>query len=55
MQLKIIVETEEEFNKWMSEQGTFAETVMVEDDATTQAFNVVDAAQPAVEEVSSED
>jgi cytochrome c oxidase subunit 2 len=28
MQMKIIVETEEEYNKWMAEQKTFAETVL---------------------------
>lgn len=28
MQMKIIVETEEEFNKWLTEQKTFGETVM---------------------------
>ena len=31
MQMKIIVETEEEYNKWLEEQKTFAETVMVAD------------------------
>jgi len=27
MQMNIIVETEEEFNTWISEQGTIAETL----------------------------
>ncbi|NER12679.1 cytochrome c oxidase subunit II [Leptobacterium flavescens] len=30
MQIKIIVETEEEFNKWMSEQQTFKQTIAAE-------------------------
>ena len=29
--MKIIVETEEEYNKWMAEQATFAATVMKEE------------------------
>ena len=39
MQMRIIVETEEEFNKWMESQKTFEETVLVEDEAP-QAFNM---------------
>ncbi|MCK0160743.1 cytochrome c oxidase subunit II [Allomuricauda sp. F6463D] len=38
MQLKIIVETEEEYNNWLAEQKTFKETVMV-DETEEQAFN----------------
>ncbi len=34
MQLKIIVETEEEYNKWIQEQITFSETVTVADNTT---------------------
>ncbi len=40
MQMKIIVETEEEYNKWISEQTTFAETVFKDD--AQPAFNTVD-------------
>ena len=39
MQMKIIVETEEEYNAWMKDQSTFAETVMKDD--TAPAFNTV--------------
>ena len=39
MQMKIIVETEEEYNEWMKGQSTFAETVMKDD--TNPAFNTV--------------
>ncbi|WP_405380395.1 cytochrome c oxidase subunit II [Maribacter sp. LLG6340-A2] len=42
MQMKIIVETEEEYNAWMESQSTFAETVMKDD--TNTAFNVVETA-----------
>merc|ERR1712146_403332 len=35
MQMKIIVETEEEYNAWMAEQKTFKESVMV-DEAETE-------------------
>ena len=51
MQMKIIVETEEEFNKWMAEQKTFAETVLA--DETEPAFNPVAGAE-AEEEVAAE-
>ncbi|MFS4418721.1 cytochrome c oxidase subunit II [Maribacter sp. 2307ULW6-5] len=40
MQMKIIVETEEEFNAWLDSQATFAETVMKEEPAPA-----MDAAQ----------
>ncbi|MFT5736850.1 MAG: cytochrome c oxidase subunit 2 [Maribacter sp.] len=40
MQMKIIVETEEEYNTWISEQSTFAETVFKDD--AQPAFNTVD-------------
>jgi len=40
MQMKIIVETEEEYNEWMAQQKTFAETVLK--DETNPAFNTVD-------------
>ncbi|MDC6387345.1 cytochrome c oxidase subunit II [Maribacter sp. PR1] len=40
MQMKIIVETEEEYMEWMKGQSTFAETVMKDD--TNAAFNAVD-------------
>lgn len=39
MQMKIIVETEEEYNAWMESQQTFAETVLK--DETNPAFNTV--------------
>jgi cytochrome c oxidase subunit 2 len=35
LQMKIIVETEEEYNKWISEQSTFAETVFKDDTQPT--------------------
>ncbi len=41
MQMKIVVETEEEYMQWMKGQSTFAETVMK--DETSPAFNAVDA------------
>ena len=47
----LIVETEEEFNKWMAEQKTFAETVLA--DETEPAFNPVAGAE-AEEEVAAE-
>ncbi len=54
MQMKIIVETEEEYNKWMAEQATFKQTVMSDD--TKQAFNTVDAASDSSElETTPED
>ncbi|AZQ59102.1 cytochrome c oxidase subunit II [Maribacter sp. MJ134] len=40
MQMKIIVETEEEYNEWMKQQKTFAETVLK--DETNPAFNTVE-------------
>ena len=54
MQMKIIVETEEEFNKWLAEQKTFKETVMV-DESEAQAFNSEDGNDVAMEETSSEE
>ncbi len=42
MQMKIIVETEEEYNEWMASQATFAETVLKDD--TNPAFNTVKGA-----------
>ncbi|MEM7484095.1 MAG: cytochrome c oxidase subunit II [Bacteroidota bacterium] len=41
MQMKIIVETEEEYNKWIAEQTTFKETVM-SGDTMEQESNTVD-------------
>ena len=41
MQMKIIVESEEDYMKWMEEQSTFAETVMTDEESP--AFNAVDA------------
>ena len=29
--MRIVVETEEEYNKWLAEQKTFKETVMVDE------------------------
>jgi cytochrome c oxidase subunit 2 len=40
MQMKIIVETEEEYNEWMANQATFAETVLRDD--SNPAFNTVE-------------
>jgi len=54
MQMKIIVETEEEFNKWLAEQKTFKETVMV-DESEAQAFSSEDSNDVAMEETSSEE
>jgi cytochrome c oxidase subunit 2 len=39
MQMKIIVETEEEYNAWLASQSTFAETVLKDD--SEPAFNMV--------------
>lgn len=36
MQMKIIVETEEEYNKWVAEQKTFSETVMASSNVPTE-------------------
>ncbi|NDV15625.1 cytochrome c oxidase subunit II [Muricauda sp. TY007] len=51
MQMKIIVETEEEFNKWLAEQKTFKETVMI--DETEQAHNLEDDADIELSETAS--
>ena len=56
MQMKIIVETEEEFNKWLAEQKSFKETVMVDETVEEeQAFNTEDGVDIEVEEVASEE
>ncbi|MDF0707506.1 cytochrome c oxidase subunit II [Flagellimonas okinawensis] len=52
MQMKIIVETEEEYNKWLAEQKTFKETVMV-DETTDQAFNAEDGVDVELSETTS--
>ena len=54
MQMKIIVETEEEFNKWLAEQKSFKETVMV-DEEEEQAFNTEDGVDVELEERTSEE
>ncbi|MBO0331405.1 cytochrome c oxidase subunit II [[Muricauda] lutisoli] len=55
MQMKIIVETEEEFNKWLAEQKSFKETVMVDETVEEeQAFNTEDGVD-IEEEVASEE
>ena len=54
MQMKIIVETEEEYNKWIAEQKTFKETVMV-DEVEEQAFNTEDGVAIEVEDTTSEE
>ena len=41
MQMKIIVESEEDYNEWMKGQATFAETVMKDD--SQPAFNTVES------------
>ena len=46
MQMKIIVETEEEYNKWLEEQRTFAETVMVTESAPEPAMAEQDEVLP---------
>jgi cytochrome c oxidase subunit 2 len=53
MQMKIIVETEEEYNKWIAEQKTFKESVMV--DETEQAFNTEDGVDIELEDTTSEE
>lgn len=40
MQMKIIVESEDEFNAWMDSQSTFGESALKDD--TQPAFNIVD-------------
>jgi len=42
MQMKIIVESEEDYNEWMKGQATFAETVMKDD--SQPAFSMVESA-----------
>jgi len=39
MQMKIIVETEEEYNKWVAEQKTFSETVMASNNTPLEEIN----------------
>ena len=51
MQLKIIVETEEEYNQWIQEQTTFAETVTVA--TTTAQPETTDEATTAVTETEA--
>lgn len=56
MQMKIIVETEEEFNAWLAEQKSFKETVMVdEEEEQEQAFNTEDGVDVELEETTSEE
>jgi len=56
MQMKIIVETEEEFNTWLAEQKSFKETVMVdESEEEEQAFNLEDGADVELEDTTSEE
>ncbi|MGN7515311.1 MAG: cytochrome c oxidase subunit II [Allomuricauda sp.] len=56
MQMKIIVETEEEFNKWLAEQKSFKETVMIDETAEEeQAFNTEDGVDIEAEEIASEE
>ncbi|MFX0555476.1 cytochrome c oxidase subunit II [Maribacter sp. CXY002] len=45
MQMKIIVESEEDFNKWVDSQSTFKETVLK--DETAPAFNTVEGISSA--------
>ncbi|MBR9853749.1 MAG: cytochrome c oxidase subunit II [Algicola sp.] len=52
MQMKIIVETEEEYNKWLAEQKTFKETVMV-DESEEQMIGIEDGEEVALEETTS--
>lgn len=52
MQMKIIVETEEEYNKWLAEQKTFKETVMV-DESEEQMIGIEDGEEVALEEATS--
>ena len=52
MQMKIIVETEEEFNKWLAEQKTFKETVMA-DKSEEQALNIEDASDVELADTAS--
>jgi cytochrome c oxidase subunit 2 len=42
MQMKIIVESQEEYDAWMAEQKTFAQTVMADDDDTQQGMNTTE-------------
>jgi len=45
MQMKIIVESEEDFNKWVKSQSTFKQTVLKDD--TAPAFNTVEGISAA--------
>ena len=49
MQMRIVVETEEEYNKWLAEQKTFKETVMVDD---TEGAEVAET-EPSAEEMET--
>ena len=49
MQMRIVVETEEEYNKWLAEQKTFKETVMVDD---TEGAEVAET-EPNAEEMET--
>ena len=56
MQMKIIVETEEEFNAWMAEQKTFKESVMVDEAETEeQVASTEEEADVESEESASEE
>ncbi len=55
MQMKIIVESEEEFNKWMAEQKTFAETLLSDEPETGAAPVAIGEAEEILEEVAVEE
>ncbi len=55
MQMKIIVETEEEYNAWMEQQKTFNETVMVEETPMETATNVEEVTTEDAEEEDNEE
>jgi cytochrome c oxidase subunit 2 len=40
--MRIVVETQEEFEQWMAEQKTFGETVLNDNVEPTPAFNTVE-------------
>lgn len=53
MQMRIVVETEEEFNAWLAEQQTFKDTVMADDDAEAEAD--VEMEEQAMDTAEGED
>ncbi|GGG54451.1 cytochrome c oxidase subunit II [Croceivirga lutea] len=54
MQMKIIVESEEDYNKWLAEQKSFSETILKDDTSNTETSMVVESQEENPEEVLEE-